>query len=190
MELSEATAAVLRLAEMPARELDPEAVDALYTALPRMNCKGKCASACAAVPATPLERQRITARGHHWVDGERVVLADGRVAGTTCSALDQKSMRCRVYEDRPMVCRVWGLIKALECPWGCVPEGGHLDDLEGLRLVNAAAWFGGARGAVDPASWDALVARPEIVRQLLAHVEKPVKEPAVVQTVAARRAAR
>lgn len=184
MEHGDAEALVRAVAGGLARQPDPQTVDALYRSLPKMNCKGKCASACGPVPVTPLERQRITDQGHRWVDGKVIPLGNGQTADTTCSALDQKKLRCRVYENRPMICRLWGLMETLKCPWGCEPEGGLLDDVEGLRLLNLAQWYGGAAGAVDPEKWDEVVARPKAREALLGILAQspPVREePRMVQ---------
>ncbi|AZM47873.1 hypothetical protein DMB38_20610 [Streptomyces sp. WAC 06738] len=185
MELGDAKALVQALARGLAREPDPEALDALYRSLPRMECKGRCASACGPVPLSPLERQRIRERGFPWVDGRVVTLPLGQKGGTTCSALDVEGGRCRIYEDRPLICRIWGVVKSLECPWGCVPEGGHLDDTEGLRLVNLSLWYGGSPLAIEPGRYDELAAHPARRRaaaEFLAR-SRPVKEELrVIQT--------
>ncbi|MFH9731789.1 YkgJ family cysteine cluster protein [Streptomyces sp. NPDC017260] len=176
MELSDAEAVVRRAAGGLVRESDSGALDALYRSLPALKCRGKCASACGPVPISPLERQRIVESGFPWVDGRDVRMPDGSTGGTVCCALEQRRLRCRVYESRPMICRLWGLVESLACPWGCAPEGGHLDDMEGLRLMNLALWHGGSATAVDPARWDSLVARPQVREAMLAYFEKPVKE--------------
>jgi hypothetical protein len=178
MELGDAETLVQALASGLARKPDPEKLDAVYRSLPRMECKGKCASSCGPAPLSPVEKQRIEARGVEWVDGRVATLALGQKAGTTCSALDQKSLRCRVYDDRPMVCRIWGVVKALECPWGCVPEGGLLDDLEGLRLMNLALWYGGSVHGVEPERWEKLAARPGLARVMASFLARarPVQE--------------
>lgn len=192
MELGEAEALVQALAGGLARQPDPDAVDALYRLLPRMECKGKCASACGPVPVTPLERQRIAEQGHRWVDGKVISLPDGTTAGTTCSALDQKRLRCRVYENRPMICRLWGLVEALKCPWGCIPEGGHLDDIEGMRLLNLSQWYGGAAGGVSPERWERVAAHPQYratLAQLLVESRPVREEPRIIQASIRRRPA-
>ena len=192
MELEDAEDLLRRLAGGAARESDPEALDALYRSLPRMQCKGNCASACGPVPVTPLERQRIAEQGHRWVDGKVIPLADGQTVGTTCSALDQKKLRCRVYENRPMICRLWGLVEALKCPWGCTPQGGHLSDVEGMRLLNLSQWYGGAAGGISPERWERVAAHPRyrgMLSQLL-EASRPVREePQILQaTISVRKA--
>jgi len=39
----------------------------------------------------------------------------------TCVYLTSKR-RCSVYDARPLMCRVWGVIKSLSCMHGCIPE--------------------------------------------------------------------
>lgn len=29
---------------------------------------------------------------------------------------------CSIYSVRPYICRIWGVVKALQCPHGCIPE--------------------------------------------------------------------
>ncbi|MEU0220273.1 YkgJ family cysteine cluster protein [Streptomyces sp. NPDC006265] len=185
MEIGDAEALVRIVAGGLARKPDPAALDALYASLPRMECQRKCGSACGPVPLSPLERGRVRASGVRWVDGRVVTLALGQKAGTTCSALDQKNMQCRAYNARPMVCRLWGLVEEMACPWGCVPEGGHLDTIEGLRLMNLSLWYGGDSKGIEPAEWERLAANPQR-RRLAAEFlgrSRPVQDEArIIQT--------
>lgn len=124
------------------------------------------------------------------MEGRTIPLAGGGSANTACSALDLSRLVCQVYEDRPMVCRIWGLIEALACPWGCRPEGGFLDDIDGLRLMNSALWYGGAAVALEPELYERLVADPQKRAVLLEFLDRdrPVRvEAAVFQATIARR---
>jgi Fe-S-cluster containining protein len=38
-----------------------------------------------------------------------------------CAALDLETKRCRVYDRRPLICRLFGMVKAMRCPHGCRP---------------------------------------------------------------------
>lgn len=184
MELGDAEALVQAVAGGLAREPDPEALDALYRSLPQMNCKGKCASSCGPAPASPLEMDRIRRRGVAWVDWTSVRLPLGQEMAMACSALDTKSGRCRAYEDRPMVCRIWGLVEELACPWGCVPEGGFLDSVHGLRLMNLSLWYGGSRQGMEPDRWERLAAHPGRRARMLeffGRARPVVEEPAFLQ---------
>jgi hypothetical protein len=84
----------------------------LYWVLPEIACRGLCHEACGPIAASPLEIARLEA-------------ASGRTLGVdenlTCSMLTP-AKRCVAYEDRPMICRLFGLVKKLRCPHGCVPS--------------------------------------------------------------------
>ena len=43
--------------------------------------------------------------------------SDGRL----CPMLSTMG-NCMIYEVRPSICRLYGLIRALPCAWGCIPE--------------------------------------------------------------------
>ena len=59
----------------------------------------------------------------------------------TCSMLAPNG-RCTVYSLRPLVCRMWGVVRAMPCPWGCEPER-WLTDREAMKLMAAAAELSG-----------------------------------------------
>lgn len=184
MELDDAEALVRLVAGGLAREPDPAALEALYRSLPRMACKGKCSSSCGPVPASPLEMRRIRARGVQWVDWTAVNFPLGEEMAMACTALDVKTQRCRAYADRPMVCRIWGLVEELACPWGCRPEGGFLDSVQGMRLMNLSLWHGGSSQAIEPDRWERLMERPgvrERMLELFAPSRPVVEEPRFLQ---------
>lgn len=51
--------------------------------------------------------------------------------------------RCSVYDDRPMICRLYGTVEVMRCPYGCVPKGGFLPHEVGTRLVRESLRVGG-----------------------------------------------
>ena len=53
---------------------------------------------------------------------------------------------------RPLICRLWGVMESLPCPYVCRPEGGFLADIEGYRLIAAAWRAGGGRPDLDTAT--------------------------------------
>lgn len=124
---------------------------AVYARLPGLLCKGRCADACTVIDGSELERTllaeagrplppRMTHRQH------LELIAAGR--GPRCPALGPLRT-CTVYEVRPMICRLFGLIgklraddppdpkAALACDHGCVPER-WLTEAEGFELLAAA----------------------------------------------------
>jgi hypothetical protein len=78
----------------------------ICSAVPDAECRGLCAESCAAVPLLPAERPLLDAG------------------------------RCTVYADRPLICRLFGAVEDLRCPFGCLPER-LLTPAEGRRLLRA-----------------------------------------------------
>lgn len=116
----------------------------LYDQVPTIRCKGSCHDACCFIDASVRERDVVER-----ASGERLethdALApggagpqfdrDGRpLARFRCSMLTNDG-RCSVYEDRPMVCRLFGTVKTnMECHHGCRPER-MLSSLDAIRLL-------------------------------------------------------
>lgn len=103
------------------------AIDALYGTLPNLDCQGKCAESCGPIAMTRIEEGRII---------ERTGSPPTFDATLTCSLL--RDDRCTVYDIRPAICRLWGLVESMPCPWGCVPER-YLSDREGHLFLAQVA---------------------------------------------------
>ena len=87
-------------------------LDRLYAKLPKLDCKGKCTDSCGPVAMSTLEHKRVVKRtGEPFICGKDL----------RCSMLGADG-RCRVYNIRPLICRLFGLVKKMQCPYGCVPE--------------------------------------------------------------------
>lgn len=98
-------------------------VRALWGQVPSVECKGLCTESCGPVGMTDPEAEILARRG----------VTVGHDAKTlTCDQL--KFGRCAVYEDRPMVCRLWGAIPDMPCPFGCEPT---LTSAEGRALMQS-----------------------------------------------------
>ena len=119
---------------MPNHRRQDRELDALYATLPEMHCQGFCSDACGPIGMSARERARIIERA-------RKPITCG--AHATCSMLTE-DRRCGVYDIRPMICRLWGLVRSLRCPYGCRPEGGFLADEEGVRMIVEADRIGGS----------------------------------------------
>lgn len=81
----------------------------LYAKIPHIECQGLCGHGCGPIGMSALE---WTLFSHNPLPPK------GK--GTSCPRL--KHGRCTSYTDRPVVCRVWGVIPELPCPHGCVAE--------------------------------------------------------------------
>ncbi len=92
--------------------------------LPTINCKKLCQSYCGVIPMTHLEHERMEGVAGK-IETTELPLPHGtfRVMMTgdgTCPML--RDGKCSVYEVRPMICRLWGLVEKLRCPHGCTPS--------------------------------------------------------------------
>lgn len=105
----------------------------IYDRIPAVNCAGHCGrdrtqTCCGPIACTEVEAQLldqydgIRSDWQPFSDGV-VMMAihnkDGQIA--TCPHLGLGG-QCTAYEARPEICRIWGAIEALPCPWGCKPE--------------------------------------------------------------------
>lgn len=104
-------------------------LDALYASLPKLQCIGLCQNSCGPIVVSGLEWRRLAHRvGYEPFSSKR---------DNTCSLLDQQTGRCTVYALRPTVCRLWGVVENMPCPFGCVPER-KLTTEEGYRFLENA----------------------------------------------------
>lgn len=89
----------------------------IYDNLPAIQCQGKCHSQCSVILMEQLEWDRIKAR----LGYEPTAPAGCMV----CPMLKRGKNTCRVYDVRPLICRLWGVVDDLRCPHGCELEPGH-----------------------------------------------------------------
>lgn len=101
-------------------------LDALYASLPALECQGRCAESCGPIVAGPVELARLVE-----ATGAEPTVDDD----LTCSLLVDE--RCSAYAVRPAICRLWGLVESMRCPWGCVPSR-VLTDAEGFEVLRRA----------------------------------------------------
>lgn len=133
-----------------------QALRRLYDQVPEINCKGLCADSCGPIEMSTTERATIRKRGVEITDRD-VALARLRDEGDfDCDALVDG--RCSVYEDRPMICRLWGVTETLRCPYGCEAERVLPDD-EGFVLLADSLRAGGAYFPDELASTKAMLAK-------------------------------
>jgi hypothetical protein len=78
--------------------------EALYVQIPSFKCKEGCTDCCGPVPFSKYERSKIK---------------DKRIP----KAIDcpYANGKCEIYENRPLICRLFGTVKSLQCPHGCRP---------------------------------------------------------------------
>lgn len=109
-----------------------DSLDAIYLEVPRLRCIGKCQEACGPVLMSPAEERRLASIGAAAPD----VSAMLESKNLACPLLDPFG-RCSIYEARPLVCRLYGAVKAMRCPHGCEPEA-WLSDTQASKLIQRA----------------------------------------------------
>lgn len=106
--------------------MNPQVAE-IYAKLPPLRCKRLCQECCGPVLMSKAEAAAITAA---------TGTLPGVDASLTCTLLDAASGRCAIYEHRPMICRLWGMVKKMKCPHGCVPEGGFVSERKAHKLLD------------------------------------------------------
>lgn len=110
-------------------------IEAIYAELPAIECRGLCQQSCGPIEMSKAERERAEGKlGRELRFDRESLLCDALTPLGTCS----------IYAERPMICRLWGLVESMPCPYGCVPEGGPLSEEEGYRRLGAVNEIGGA----------------------------------------------
>lgn len=87
----------------------------IYAAIPGIDCAGKCVKACGPVPLFPAEELRLAEHGA----ANGFMPFDPKTL--QCSHLNSQG-RCGIYQKRPLICRMYGNVPRLECPYGCKPK--------------------------------------------------------------------
>jgi Fe-S-cluster containining protein len=99
----------------------------LYAELPALNCKRLCAESCGPVAMGRVEWQSVCR-----------ALGEERRGGLDLVCPILEDGLCAAHEVRPMLCRLWGLVETMKCPWGCVPER-YLTAEEGYEFLGRAS---------------------------------------------------
>lgn len=96
---------------------------AVYDSLPKIECKRLCFDCCGPIAVATQELRaarkimpvaaKKTEPGYHQPAYDHFTMR--------CSLLSDQN-ECKIYEARPLICRLWGLVEKLRCPFGCVPE--------------------------------------------------------------------
>ena len=120
--------------------------NALMRKVRSLHCKGLCQESCGPICFGESERRKVQQycreRGIEFHDltkeGALELFLNSVMNDTdeTCPYL--KDGRCSIYPVRPMICRLWGAVETMRCPFGCVPELGYLNDEEARGLLTEA----------------------------------------------------
>lgn len=112
--------------------------------LPCSSCHSEC---CGTVPLSEADVRRIRLHlaGQPAAEVERVK-AQQR-GPLTCPFVDTDHWRCFVYEARPAVCRLFGAVPEMPCPYAVAPPRDRLAmiieaslDVDATTVVGLASW--------------------------------------------------
>jgi len=112
-------------------------IDALLSGLPAFRCKEGCTDCCGPVQLSRLEYMRcIQVSGRTAKDVGQQMQNNLKRGIYTCPLLNAETARCTVYDVRPTICRLFGVVKGeLLCPHGYAPENSALLSDEQAREV-------------------------------------------------------
>lgn len=94
-----------------------------YDTLPSVECRGLCWEACSFIPLEDVEVVNIeTATGS---PVKTIEYMSKRMLEPTGTSEDQcpylQLRRCSIYDQRPTICRLFGIARGMECRHGCRP---------------------------------------------------------------------
>lgn len=117
-------------------------LDKMYSKLPKLNCKGKCVQSCSVIKLGKYERERIAAfLGYDpFLADDKILdhLMQNPIDKWSCALL--KDGLCSIYDKRPLICRLFGLVPEMKCPFGCVPER-WVKPEEARKMLEKAGYF-------------------------------------------------
>lgn len=96
--------------------------------IPSFQCKEGCSDCCGPVPFSNWEWEQVK---------------DQKLTTSlTCPYATKNG--CEIYEQRPILCRLFGVVEKMKCPYGCGPiklltkkkEGEIIDKYHGIMDLN------------------------------------------------------
>lgn len=152
--------ATKRVRRAPTTATD-RSLDEIYREIPNMpSCDGRCVESCGPIAMTAGEWERIIRyKGH--VPRLRDEM--------TCPMLSPTG-KCTVYTVRPYICRLWGAVPEMRCPFGCEPER-WLTRAEAQGIFDRVMAVAGPRTAgplgTIPDLWKAIALPQRAARQAI-----------------------
>lgn len=114
----------------------PVQIQRVWDSVPDTGCKGLCAESCGPIMASDVEEQMLLERGIRILERNPINVLAALAVTKDCPALVDS--KCTVYAVRPTICRLWGAVEDMPCPWGCVPAAGRLTHEQSKRLLRDA----------------------------------------------------
>jgi hypothetical protein len=103
------------------------ALNEVYARLPELDCKGLSQASCGPLEVSRLENNVMNEVADQAGPFKRSPMENAR-------PLLKVSGRCVIYESRPLIWRLWGIVDnpPKRCPWGCRPKPRYLTDREAM----------------------------------------------------------
>ena len=102
-------------------------IDALLDTLPKFKCKEGCYDCCGPMMLSRLEYERCIQASGRVAEDVKKEMQDNLAKGTyACPLLDKETKKCSVYAVRPAICRLFGVVRELQCPHGYGPDKASL----------------------------------------------------------------
>lgn len=119
----------------------------IYASLPGIECQGLCGHDCKGIDLSPLENKQIRRRKGIGIPPPEKLMAirglgEFGIGNAICPLYDRIRGTCTVYDLRPIICRIYGVMEPLPCPHGCQPER-MLTAKEGYLTQVRVNWLGG-----------------------------------------------
>lgn len=114
----------------------------IYRKIPTVQCKGLCKDSCSFIKLGKKEYDYLVKElGLEFMSNDEileVLQSDGIGVKSQCKCL--KEGKCSIYQDRPGICRLFGVVKKMTCPFGCKPAKWLSDD-KARKIMNKLGYF-------------------------------------------------
>jgi|SRR3990172_438196 len=101
----------------------------LYSQIPTFSCKPGCHECCGPVPVSEWETEQIGIE--NTIDlGIRTTAFTKKAS---CKLLGPDG--CMKYDQRPLLCRLFGTVQGMTCPHGCRPFLGGLSSDQEVSIM-------------------------------------------------------
>ena len=103
-------------------------IEEIYARIPDIRCKGLCDAYCGPILLAKCEALRINARlGREQAKPlgtslEKCLEKTIRSGVERCSLYDETMRACTIDNIRPAICRIFGCVSYMRCPYGCGPK--------------------------------------------------------------------
>lgn len=122
---------------IPLRQVEKKRLRQIWDRVPKVDCQGLCHGACGVILMSALEHRLIE---NHVGKIPQRDMQDG----LSCPLLNEETKRCKVYDVRPLVCRLYGAVEGMECKHGCLVHGPLLTKQQGWELMAEAFKLSGS----------------------------------------------